>query len=117
MFRVTNRRLVRTLAMGGLVAAFGASPAALADPAPNCTAADRAGISAGVQAATSAYLFAHPDVNEFMTGLAGQPVDEVPAVVQDYLNANPQIKAEVQSIRQPLADMRERCGPPLLNQE
>ncbi len=117
MFRVTNRRLVRTLAMGGAVGALGASPAALADPAPNCTAADRAGISAGVQAATSAYLFAHPDVNEFMTGLAGQPVDEVPAVVQDYLNANPQIKAEVQSIRQPLADMRERCGPPLLNQE
>ncbi len=117
MFRVTNRTLVRILALGGVVGALGASPAALADPAPNCTAADRAGISAGVQAATSAYLFAHPDVNEFMTGLAGQPVDEVPAVVQDYLNANPQIKAEVQSIRQPLADMRERCGPPLLNQE
>ena len=117
MFRVTNRMLVRMLALGGVLGAFGASPAALADPAPNCSAADRAGISAGVQAATSAYLFAHPDVNEFMTGLAGQPVDEVPAVVQDYLNANPQIKAEVQSIRQPLADMRERCGPPLLNQE
>ena len=117
MLRVTNRRLVPILALGGVVGALGASPAALADPAPNCTAADRAGISAGVQAATSAYLFAHPDVNEFMTGLAGQPVDEVPAVVQDYLNANPQIKAEVQSIRQPLADMRERCGPPLLNQE
>jgi len=117
VFRVTNRRLVPILALGGVVGALGASPAALADPAPNCTAADRAGISAGVQAATSAYLFAHPDVNEFMTGLAGQPVDEVPAVVQDYLNANPQIKAEVQSIRQPLADMRERCGPPLLNQE
>ncbi|MCB0938545.1 MAG: heme-binding protein [Mycolicibacterium sp.] len=117
MIRVTNRTLVRILALGGVVGALGASPAALADPAPNCTAADRAGISAGVQAATSAYLFAHPDVNEFMTGLAGQPVDEVPAVVQDYLNANPQIKAEVQSIRQPLADMRERCGPPLLNQE
>ena len=117
MFRFTNRRLVPILALGGVVGALGASPAALADPAPNCTAADRAGISAGVQAATSAYLFAHPDVNEFMTGLAGQPVDEVPAVVQDYLNANPQIKAEVQSIRQPLADMRERCGPPLLNQE
>ena len=117
MIRVTNRTLVQILALGGVVGALGASPAALADPAPNCTAADRAGISAGVQAATSAYLFAHPDVNEFMTGLAGQPVDEVPAVVQDYLNANPQIKAEVQSIRQPLADMRERCGPPLLNQE
>ena len=40
---------------------FGASPAALADP-PNCTAADLAGVAAGVSAATSAYLFTHPEV-------------------------------------------------------
>ncbi len=116
MFRLTHRTLVRILALSGAAGAFVASPAALAEPAPNCSAADRAGINAGVQAATSAYLFAHPDVNAFMTGLAGQPVDQVPAAVQDYLNANPQTKAEVQSIRQPLADMRERCGPPLLDQ-
>ena len=97
-------------------ALFAAAPSALADPAPNCSAADRAGIAAGVQAATSAYLFTHPDVNDFMTSLTGQPVDQVPANVRRYLDANPQVKAEIQSIRQPLVDMRDRCGPPLLDQ-
>lgn len=92
-----------------------AAPSALADTGPNCSAADRAGITAGVQAATSAYLWTHPDVNAFMTGLTGQPVDEVPANVQNYLDANPQVKAEIQAIRQPLADMRDRCGAPLLD--
>ena len=117
MFRVTNRTLVRILALGGVVGALGASPAALADPAPNCTAADRAGISAGVQAATSAYLFAHPDVNEFMTGLAGQPVDEVPAVVQDYLNANPRSRPRSRASVNPWPTCGNGADRPLLNQE
>jgi hypothetical protein len=43
-----------------------AAPSASADP-PNCTAADLAGVAAGVSAATSAYLFTHPDANAFMT--------------------------------------------------
>ena len=115
--RVTNRTLVREFSpLGGVVGALGASPAALADPAI-VTAADRAGISAGVQAATSAICSPIPDVNEFMTGLAGQPGGRGAAVVGLPGTQTPQIKAEVQSIRQPLADMRERCGPPLLNQE
>ena len=46
-----------------------AAPAALAEDPPNCTAADMAGVAAGVSAATSAYLFTHPDVNAFVTGL------------------------------------------------
>jgi hemophore-related protein len=113
---------VRSAVVGALgVAAvagalLAAAPSATADPAPNCSAADRAGINAGVQAATSAYLFTHPDVNDFMTSLTGQPVDQVPANVRSYLDANPQVKAEIESIRQPLVDMRERCGAPLLDQ-
>ncbi len=116
---LVNVRLavVGALSIGAVVGALVvAAPSAFADPAPNCSAADRAGITAGVQAATSAYLFTHPEVNDFMTSLTGQPVDQVPANVQTYLDANPQVKAEIQSIRQPLADMRERCGPPLLDQ-
>ena len=116
---LVNIRLavVGALGVGAVAAAlFAAAPSALADPAPNCSAADRAGINAGVQAATSAYLFAHPDANDFMTSLTGQPVDQVLTNVQTYLDANPQIKADIQGIRQPLADMRERCGAPLLDQ-
>ena len=61
---------------GAMLAAFPAAPA-WADP-PNCTAADLAGVAAGVSAATSAYLFTHPDVNDFVTGLKGQPRDGGP---------------------------------------
>ena len=105
-----HRSLAVALGTGALVATMLASaPAALADP-PNCTAADLAGVAAGVSAATSAYLFTHPDVNAFMTGLKGQPRDQVRAQVQQYLDANPQTKAEVQAVRQPLADLRARCG-------
>ena len=87
---------------------FGA-PSALADP-PNCTAADLAGVSSGVSAATSAYLFAHPDVNAFFTGLKGQSKSDIRDDVQNYLNANPQVKADLQGIRQPLIDLKNRCS-------
>lgn len=98
-------------------AAFGAAaagailtaPSALAAP-PNCTAADLAGVSAGVAAATSAYLFTHPDVNAFFTGLEGAPRDELRTQIQQYLDGNPQVKAELAGIRQPLVDLKNRCG-------
>lgn len=106
--RVARRLAVGAMGAGAVVGAL--APSALADPPPNCTAADRAGVAAGVSAATSAYLFTHPDVNDFMTGLKGQPVDQVPTEVRNYLDAHPQTKAEIQGIRQPLADMRDRCG-------
>ena len=102
--------LAGALGAGAITAsAFACAPAALAD-APNCTAADRAGVAAGVSAATSAYLFTHPDVNEFVTNLKGQPRDQVINEVLDYLDARPQTKAEIMAIRQPLADLRNRCG-------
>ena len=44
------------------------------DPAanpPNCSAADLEFVRAGVQASTAAYLFAHPDVNDFFDSLEG----------------------------------------------
>lgn len=95
---------------------FGAVPSALADPPapapapPNCTAADLAGVSAGVSASTSAYLFTHPDANAFFTGLKGQPRSAIKGDVQNYLNANPQVKSDLQGIRQPLLDLKNRCG-------
>ena len=100
-------------AIGGAML-FGALPSAMADdPAlnpPNCTAADLAGVASGVSAATSAYLFTHPDVNWFFTSLEGLPRDEVQTEVFDYLNDNPTVKAELTNIRQPLVDLKNRCG-------
>ena len=104
--------MIRHLLGAGLVAgafAVGIAPASVAAP-PNCTAADLAGVSAGVSAATSAYLFTHPDVNAFFTGLEGSPRDELRGAIATYLDANPQVKAELQAIRQPLTDLRDRCG-------
>jgi heme-binding protein len=93
-------------------AAAGAEPPPPAPAPPNCTAADLAGVSSGVTAATSAYLFSHPDVNAFFTGLRGQPRSDIANDVQNYLNANPQVQSDLQGIKQPLDDFRDRCGAP-----
>ena len=104
---------VGTSAIAGAML-FGALPSAMADdPAnnpPNCSAADLAGVASGVSASTSAYLFTHPDVNAFFTGLQGLPKDQVKTQTQQYLNANPQIRADLDGIRQPSTDFRNRCG-------
>lgn len=104
---------VGTAAIAGAML-FGALPSAMADdPAnnpPNCTAADLAGVASGVSASTSAYLFTHPDVNWFFTSLAGLPRDQVRSKVQNYLDQNPQTKADLTGIRQPLVDLKNRCG-------
>jgi heme-binding protein len=109
-----NTRLARRMTSGligaGAVAGALIGVAPTASAAPNCTAADLAGTAAGVSAATSAYLFTHPDVNAFFTSLEGTPRDELRGRVQEYLAANPQTQADLTGIRQPLADLRARCG-------
>ena len=109
----TARRAVAG-AVGTGVMLFGALPSAMADDPsnnpPNCTAADLAGVASGVSASTSSYLFTHPDVNWFFTSLEGLPRDQVRSKVQDYLNTNPPTKADLTGIRQPLVDLKARCG-------
>lgn len=111
---LAKRRVVSGFIGAGAIAGtmlFGALPSAVADDLPpNCTAADLAGVRSGVDASTSAYLFTHPDVNDFFTSLRGLSKDQAHAKVKQYLAANPQIKAELQGIRQPLKDIRDRCG-------
>ena len=116
----TARRAVAGAVGTGAIAGemfFGAMPSATAQPAPppppnppNCTAADLAGVASGVSAATSAYLFTHPDVNNFFTSLEGVPRDQVQGDVRAYLDSNPQAKADLTGIRQPLVDLKNRCG-------
>ncbi|MDT5013772.1 MAG: heme-binding protein, partial [Mycobacterium sp.] len=103
--RAGRRAVAGALGAGTIAGAmlFGAIPSALADdPAlnpPNCSAADLAGVAAGVSASTSAYLFTHPDVNWFFTSLEGKPRDEVRTEVADYLEDNPSVKADLTGIR------------------
>lgn len=104
-----STRLVVAGAIGAGAMLFGGIPSALADVPTDCTAADLAEVSSGVAATTAAYLFAHPDVNDFFTSLKGRPKSQIHDDVQNYLNANPQTKADLQGIRQPLVDLKSRC--------
>jgi len=109
--RQARRMIGGTIGAGAVASALlvGMAPSALAAP-PNCTAADLAGTAAGVSAATSAYLFTHPDVNDFFTSLNGTPRDTLQSQIQQYLDATPQVKADLSGIRQPLTDLRTRCS-------
>jgi hemophore-related protein len=81
-------------------------------PPPNCTIADQAGVLSGVSAGLSGYMFTHPNVNDFLGSLRGLPPQERRAKVVEYMDMNPQVKAELQGIRQPMTDFRARCGLP-----
>ena len=111
---------IGTSAMAGAMLFGGASlafadpapeppPPAPAAPAPGCTAADLAQASGTVGTAMGVYLFSHPDVNNFFTGLRGLPNEEIRGDVQNYMNANPQVESEINGIRQPLTDLKNRC--------
>lgn len=108
----TARQSIRRALVTGTVAGtlLLATTGTAAADAPNCTAADLAGVMAGVSAATSVYLFTHPDVNGFFTSLKGQPKDQIRAQVLTYVDQHPQVRAELQGIRQPAVDFRARCG-------
>ncbi|HEY6647533.1 MAG TPA: heme-binding protein [Mycobacterium sp.] len=112
-------RLVTAVCTGAGIGAalFGASPLAHAnqDPAadpPNCSSADLEGVRAGVSASTSAYLFTHPDLNDFMTGLKAMSREQVAAQVKGYMASHPDEQADMAGIRQPLVDIKDRCGAP-----
>ncbi|WP_048630251.1 heme-binding protein [Mycolicibacterium aurum] len=108
MRSLTARRVfAAALGAGGVLVAV-AVPAQ-AQPLPNCTAADLAGVATGVAAATSAYLFTHPPVNDFFTSLEDMTREEKESAVKAYMEANPQTAAELRGIRQPLVDFRTRC--------
>ena len=114
--RTGRRAVAGALGAGAFAGAmlFGAIPSAMADdPAlnpPNCTAGDLAQVAAGVSAGTSVYLFTHPDVNWFFTSLEGLPRDQVRTEVAKYMDDNPNVKADLTGVRQPLLDLKNRCG-------
>lgn len=86
---MSRRAAVGVIAAGAL---FCSAVPAVGDPAPrppNCSAADAAGVAAGVATALTTYLYTHPDVNGFYTGLQDQPKDQIGGEVQDYFPPPP----------------------------
>jgi hemophore-related protein len=105
----------RSLIGAGMIAGSmlaGTAATAAADP-PNCTAADLASVMSGVNAGMSSYLFTHPDVNAFFTGLKGKSRDEMRTEITNYFDANPQVQDEISGVRQPASDFRDRCNAPV----
>jgi hemophore-related protein len=115
--RPTRWAVSGAIGVGALAGAmlFGAATAT-ADPPPPppppCTAAELALVMSGVSFDTANYLTTHPDVNNYFTSLKGQPRDQIQDQVQNYLDANPQVGADLRAIRQPSVDFRNRCGVP-----
>jgi heme-binding protein len=123
MLLTSCRALVRVISTGAMAGAmlFGGASLALAQPtpappppvpAPGCTAADLAQASGTVGTAMADYMFSHPDVNNFFTSLRGKPNQEIRGDVQNYMNANPQVQTDINGIRQPVTDLRNRCDAP-----
>ena len=118
--RPARRAITGAIGTGAITGAmlFGAAATATAQPLPEppvpppCTAAELARVMSGVTFDTSNYLTLHPNVNDFFTSLKGQPRDQISAQVQTYLDANPGVRDELQTIRQPSVDFRQRCGVP-----
>lgn len=102
-----------TVTLGAGVLGLGAAaPAHADDPIPGCTTADMTAVMSGVSTAMSAYLFTHPDVNTFFSSLQGLPKTEVRDQTEAYLNANPDVRTDLEAIRQPSRDFRDRCNLP-----
>ena len=118
--RIVRNAVVGAAASGAML--IGGASLASADPlpalpAPSCTAGDLAVASGTVGTAMGDYMFSHPDVNNFFTGLRGLPNEEIRGDVQNYMNANPQVESDINGIRQPLTDLRSRCDyHPMLGQ-
>lgn len=116
--RPARRAITGAIGAGTLAGAlfFGAAATATAEPLPPvpppCTAAEMARVMSGVTFDTSNYLTTHPAVNDFFTSLKGQPKDQIGEQVRTYLDANPMVRDDLQRIRQPSVDFRDRCGVP-----
>jgi hemophore-related protein len=101
--------LAGAMFLGGAAAASAEPPTPPPPAPPNCSPADWAGVRAGVATALSTYLFTHPPVNEFFATLKGQSRDQMQPQVQAYLDANPQVRTDLQGIKQPADDFLDRC--------
>ena len=118
--RSARRAVVCAIGIGAIAGAmlFGAAATATAEPqaTPSSTAVH--GRRNGARDVrrhvcdTSNYLTLHPNVNDFFTSLKGQPRDQIRFQVQTYLDAESPSRDELETIRQPSVDFRQRCGVP-----
>jgi hemophore-related protein len=112
-FSVARRAAAAVLGAGAVLIAGAAT--AVADPAPGCTAGDITAVEGQVATAMSGYFFTHPDVNAFFSSVQGLAKADAGSQTKAYLAANPQVQSEINAIRGPVFDLRQRCNIPTAN--
>lgn len=110
VFFIARRIAVAALGAGGVLSAGTAT--AVADPVPGCTAGDITAVESQVAAGMTGYFFSHPDVNGFFSSMQGLPKSQALSQTKAYLAANPQVQTDINAIRGPVFDLRNRCGIP-----
>ncbi|GAA2549497.1 hemophore [Mycolicibacterium diernhoferi] len=103
-------------AVGGaaLLGAAGVhAPAADAAPDP-CAASQIAKTVGSVSTSIGAYLDAHPETNQALTDIAGQPAGPQSLVAtKTYLDTNPEAADDLQRLQAPLVRLSTQCKLPV----
>jgi hemophore len=98
--------------LGGAVAAAMALPSATAAPNP-CAASEIARTIGSVSTNTGNYLDAHPETNTALTTAAQQPAPQALTSMKSYVDANPQVSKDLQTLQQPLVGVSTQCKLPI----
>ncbi|OSC41991.1 hemophore [Mycobacterium decipiens] len=112
----TRRRLFAALIA---VAVPGAAVALLAEPAATgasdpCAASEVARTVGSVAKSTGDYLDSHPETNHAITAVLQQPGGTQSFVsLKAYLEANPKVAGDLQSLSQPLTNLSTQCTLPI----
>ncbi len=105
-----------TTAVGGIATALLVAPGvpsadAAADP---CVASEIAKTVGNVAINTGMYLDSHPQTNQALTTVAGQPAGpQSLASLKTYFDANPQAATDLQVIQLPLTALTTKCKLPI----
>ncbi|MUM15966.1 hemophore-related protein [Mycobacterium sp. CBMA271] len=98
--------------IGVLAGALGMAAPVQAKPG-DCTVSEEARLDAVEATRRAEYLERHPEVNTGMSDALRAPGDggAKHEAVQAYFDANPTARADLDSIRQPVQDFKNRCWP------
>jgi heme-binding protein len=81
-------------------------------PIPRTAAQQIWNAGAGVSASTLAYLFAHPDLNDFMTSLKAMSREQVASKVKDYMASHPDEQGRYDWHPPAPRRHQDQCGAP-----
>ncbi|BBX19630.1 hemophore-related protein [Mycolicibacterium duvalii] len=109
MFRRTLAGVGAACVFGGLAATL-ATPAAMAQPAPQCSASAVADTVSNVTGAARGYLNANPGANQAVSAAMTQPRPEAEANLRSYFTANPSQYYDLRGILAPLGDTQRACN-------